>query len=123
MFIVIARILVKLVIYAKYLLLWNILVRFVAFGCQHNKNKNKQIELLILVLFDSCYIFRSTLWTIFRQPVHILTRNRYDINAHTKGIHSTRYWKKQNHGDIPQKMGENKLNTNSIIVDSFCNTE
>jgi hypothetical protein len=31
------------------------------------KNKNKPIELLTLVLFGSCYMFRSTFGTIFRQ--------------------------------------------------------
>jgi hypothetical protein len=40
----------------------------VVFGRQHNnKNKNKPIDLLTLVLFDSCYTFRSTFGTIFSQ--------------------------------------------------------
>jgi hypothetical protein len=54
--------------------------------------------------------------------VHIVTRNRYDISAHTEGIHSTPYGGKiLNHGVIPKKTRENKLKTNSIIANSFCN--
>jgi hypothetical protein len=42
----------------------------VVFGRQHN-NKNKPIELLTLVLFDSCYMFLPTFGTIFRQSSQI----------------------------------------------------
>jgi hypothetical protein len=37
------------------------IIRLVVFGLQHN-NKNKPIELLTLVLFDSCYMFRIYIW-------------------------------------------------------------
>jgi hypothetical protein len=51
---------------------------FVVFSRQHNnKNTSKLIELLTLVLFDSCYMFRSTFATIFRQShqIHLLLLN------------------------------------------------
>jgi hypothetical protein len=52
--------------------------------------------------------------------VHIVTRNKYDINAHT--VHPEE-GKKQNHGDVPKKTSENKLKTNTIIMNSFYNIQ
>jgi hypothetical protein len=46
------------------------LLLLAAFVRQHN-NKNKTVELLTLVLFDSCYLFRSTFGRIFRQSHQI----------------------------------------------------
>ena len=34
----------------------------VAFDRQHNKNKNKTIELFMLDLFHTCYMFQSKFW-------------------------------------------------------------
>jgi hypothetical protein len=49
-----------------------IIILLVVFYHQHNnKNKNKPIELLTMVLFDSCYMFRSAYGTIFRQSHQI----------------------------------------------------
>jgi hypothetical protein len=46
--------------------------QLVVYDCQHNnKIKNKPVELLTLVLFDSCYMFLPTLGTIFRQSHQI----------------------------------------------------
>jgi hypothetical protein len=43
---------------------------------QHN-TKNKPIRLLTLLVFDSCYMFRSTFGTIFKQfhQIHLLLLN------------------------------------------------
>jgi hypothetical protein len=61
------------------------------------------------------------IWGTSSVSLHIVTRKRYDINAHTEGTHYI--LKKKNHGDVPKKTSENKLKTDSIIVNGFCNSE
>jgi hypothetical protein len=121
----------------------------VVFGHQHNnKNKNKPIKLLMLVLFDSCYMFRSMYGTIFSQShqIHLLLLNCPNMDPYYcnssqphktcncphcnqeqirhKRPHSKEYT--VHHKEkykITETYQENKreLKTNNIIVNSFYN--